>query len=731
MPRILAPLALLSFSFPAFAIYVLKYNTNTPAGRPIAVEGFLPNDVQLNSLLIRGNNENVAYKIERTTQRARMSWISNGATTYHISYETGPGGSFGVGLLPELSAPVYPAMVGSGDRVMYGRPAVRGKVAVGLWAHPAAIDIDEDGDFDLIVGCPDRPFNGTFLFRNIGSNTQPFFDRAEWFGPAKKDIVVADFNGDGLLDLVAPGGYFSDVRLNRMNKWVTVPVPKTYHVGRDELWFPTDWDRDGNIDLLVGTSDWREYGWDDAFDGKGNWTRGPLHGFIWYHRNLGTNRAPRFAAPVPLQSDGKPVDLYGSPSPNPVDWLGNGTLDLLGGEFLDTLTLFRRAPDGSLGKPQKIQAGGDIYHADLCMIQPRVLNLHDDGRPSILVGEEDGTIALLENIAPRPSEPRFAKARYLEQIDPFVKSGALSRPEAVDWNGDGKLDIVAGNSAGYLQFFENVGTTSSAAFEDRGYLEADGKVIRRIAGPNGSIQGPAEAKWGYSNPSVADWDMDGDLDILVNDIWGSVHWYRNIGSTSQPKLTAAGDIEVEWVGPAPKPAWTWWEPKGKQLVTQWRTTPRAVDWNRDGLTDLVMLDAEGFLALYQRTRKDGALVLLPPQRIFLDASGKPFMLSRGHAGKSGRRKVQFADWDGDGDLDLIVDGDFGADWFQNTGSQDKPVLVSRGLINRTRLISGHNPTPNAADWNGDGRLDLLIGGEDGFFYFFERGYLDSSIPVVR
>jgi hypothetical protein len=44
------------------------------------------------------------------------------------------------------------------------------------------------------------------------------------------------------------------------------------------------------------------------------------------------------------------------------------------------------------------------------------------------------------------------------------------------------------------------------------------------------VQGPAEAKWGYTNPWVADWDLDGDLDILVNDIRGEVVCYQNIGS---------------------------------------------------------------------------------------------------------------------------------------------------------------------------------------------------------
>jgi hypothetical protein len=333
-------------------------------------------------------------------------------------------------------------------------------------------------------------------------------------------------------------------------------------------------------------------------------------------------------------------------------------------------------------------------------------------------------VALLENRAPKGLPPELSPPHYLEQIDPYLKSGALSRPVAFDWNGDGKLDIIAGNSAGYLQYFENVGTKSEPAFVDRGYLEAGGRTIRIMAGPNGSIQGPIEEKWGYTNPSVADWDLDGRPDILLNSIWGEVLWYRNVGTRTAPKLAPAEPIEVEWPGPPPKPEWNWWNPKGKQLVTQWRTTPKVVDWNRDGLPDLVMLDHEGYLALFERYRDaDGRLRLKPSARIFLDAAGQPLKLSAGRAGRSGRRKIELADWDGDGDLDLIVDSEKNAGWHENVGSQQHPVFVYRGdLVGRN--LAGHNPCPNVADWNGDGRLDLLIGAEDGFFYFFDRRFID-------
>src|SRR5262245_10135174 len=378
-----------------------RHADSTPKGRPVWVDADLPEKFNPDSVRVLAGWSEIAIpaKTEGRASKARISWISTGAPEYFVYFDLGNAG--------ETHRAPEPAMVGAGDRVTFGRLGVRGKLAVGLWANPAALDFDYDGNIDLIVSCPDRPYNGTYLFRNLGSNEKPLFDRAEWLGRGHKDMVAADFNGDGEIDLVVSGGYYSDIRNNRMSRFVPIQLPRSYHVGRDDLWYPVDWDGDGRIDIVTGVSDWREYGWDDAFNSRGEWTRGPLHGYVWFHRNVGTNERPVYAEPVALQAGGKPIDQYGSPAPNPVDWFGRGRLDLIVGEFLDRVTLFRNT-GGALAAGVRLNAGGKPLQMSLCMIQPRVVSWHPDGRPSLLVAEEDGTVSLVENLAPRGQAPRLA-----------------------------------------------------------------------------------------------------------------------------------------------------------------------------------------------------------------------------------------------------------------------------------------------------------------------------------
>ncbi|MBW3600706.1 MAG: VCBS repeat-containing protein, partial [Planctomycetes bacterium] len=492
---------------------------------------------------------------------------------------------------------------------------------------------------------------------------------------------------------------------------------------RANQWRYADYDGDGKLDLIVGVGDWAEYGWDNAFNERGEWTRGPLHGYVYLLRNRGATEQPEYESPRKIEAAGEPVDVFGMPSPNFADFDGDGDLDLLCGEFLDGFTYFenvgsRTAPQYAAGR--RLTHDGRPIAMDLQMITPKACDWDGDGDTDLIVGDEDGRVALVEHTG-RVTDglPQFLPPRYFQQEAADVKFGALVTPYGFDWDGDSDEDLLCGNTAGYIGFLENLDGGDPPKWAAPQRLKAGGEVIRIQAGPNGSIQGPAEAKWGYTTLSAADWDHDGLPDLIVNSIWGKVVWFRNVGTRTAPKLAEAQPIEVEWKGPPPKPEWTWWAPQGNELATQWRTTPQVIDLNRDGLNDLVMLDHEGYLALFRRENRDGGLRLLPGERIFTDADGEPLRLNDGFAGRSGRRKFCLADWDGGGRLDILTNS-VNADFLRNVGSSQHPWrFQNEGPVHERRL-AGHTTSPTTVDWDHNGRPDLVIGGEDGFLYYLRN-----------
>ena len=609
-------------------------------------------------------------------------------------------------------------------RVQYNHPGLAVDLGVGLWAWPMPMDFDGDGDVDLLVACPDVPYNGTYFFENPGGDAKmPVFRRPVRVGPGARNMQVSFVAGRPRV--LTPGSEWVDF-LGKQLKATRRIHPKTnVHAGlrvRANQWRYVDYDADGATDLVVGVGDWSAYGWDNAFNARGEWTRGPLHGYVYVLRNRAAKGKPDWAAPVKVAAGGKCVDVYGMPSPSFADFDGDGDLDLICGEFLDGFTYFentgtRKAPRYAAGR--RLGRAGKPLTMDLQMITPTAVDFDGDGDVDLVVGDEDGRVALIEHTGKlADGMPQFLPPKYFKQEAGDLKFGALATPVSADWDGDGDEDLVCGNTAGYVGFIENLDGGNPPRWAAPVRLTAGGKTIRIQAGTNGSIQGPCEAKWGYTTLSVADWDHDGLADLVVNSIWGKVVWYRNVGSKRKPSLAAARPVEVQWQGKPPKPSWNWWEPKAGELVTQWRTTPVVADWNADGLNDLIMLDHEGYLALFPRQRRGDRLVLLPGRRIF-HGRGGPLRLNGRSAGKSGRRKLCIVDFDGDGRRDLLANSR-NVDFYRNAGEHGGKVTFELPRTLGKRRLAGHTTSPTTVDWDGDGRRELLVGAEDGCFYHLAR-----------
>lgn len=155
-------------------------------------------------------------------------------------------------------------------------------------------------------------------------------------------------------------------------------------------------------------------------------------------------------------------------------------------------------------------------------------------------------------------------------------------------------------------------------------------------------------KVGSASAAVAhDWDGDGDLDLLVGVIEGHVYLIRNEGTRSQP---------------------VWGEPTrlraGEQEISvpQGDAGPTVADWDGDGRADLIVGAGDGSVSLYRNVGSTSepslgaaeTLVAASPRAQGDPPEGKRDPLS---AGCGTRSKVCVSDFNGDGRLDLLL-GDF-------------------------------------------------------------------------
>lgn len=638
------------------------------------------------------------------------------------------------------------------ERVRYNHPGLTVDLGVGLWAWPVPMDADGDGDLDLLVSCPDKPFNGIWLFENASGRVKlPVFKSPRRLSQAVHYVTPSYV--DGGVRVLSPGLEYPDFARTGLDRPVPLnagtvadihhlrfPAGSTRSKIRHHQWRYVDYDGDGRLDLTVAVEEWAHYGWDNAWNPAGQWTNGPLHGVIYLLRNTGSSALPQYQPAQPLYAGGGLLDVFGCPSPNFGDFDGDGDLDLLCGEFLDGFTYFEN--QGTREQP-RLAAGrrlrtpdGKTLRMDLEMIVPVAVDWDLDGDLDLVVGDEDGRVALVENTGRRRAGlPLFLPPQYFQQEADLLKCGALATPVGTDWDHDGDLDILCGNTAGYISFFENQSGpgVERPRFGAPVHLAADGRIIRILAGENGSIQGPCEAKWGYTTLSVADWDQDGRGDLIVNSILGKVVWYRNVGTARRPRLSAARPVEVDWGRENPPVlAWGWMRPRGQELLTQWRTTPFAVDWDRDGRSDLVMLDTEGYLSWFRGTAhpRSRATLLSPGQRIFLDGGGSPLRLNPGIAGKSGRRKLCLVDWDGDGALDLLLNGE-NANLYRQVGRRGSGFEFEDLGKLAEQNVASHDVSPTVVDWNNDGIPDLLAGAEDGHLYYLANPRSSRALPASR
>ncbi len=151
--------------------------------------------------------------------------------------------------------PPYDFFTAKGDGAGSFGPVVRWPLGTCGSAHPAAFDLDVDGDLDVINtedrGCPGVPFSGERLFisMNNGDGTfQPAFTLRAGLFP--RNVDAGDFDEDGHLDLATVGNGTDAILFGNGDGTFEPWVPANKNYVSDNI-LVRDWDEDGHLDIVA------------------------------------------------------------------------------------------------------------------------------------------------------------------------------------------------------------------------------------------------------------------------------------------------------------------------------------------------------------------------------------------------------------------------------------------------------------------------------------------------
>jgi hypothetical protein len=638
-----------------------------------------------------------------------------------------------------------PPMV-SGEPIPVATGSLRGRLAVGL--STTAVGVvnvgggKEPGIFATANSHSVRP--GLFLYRYVDrapTGAPVFGDPVEVTLPAGRGKVPPPGAIFQAPDGTIHGFWLKDSEIVRTRfdaDQVKFIASSSGNIKVDGLpqhpgWIAVVQQPDGTLDVLLGISDgtpqrptdtktWRDSAY-RPFDGAGVYRGGWPFVFMYGARLDGVNASA--ARDVRLVSPTEREALLNFGNMTPVD-LGSGReRDVITGSWFGNLLYYHNTDTSAIRLERRrfaVDAAGIALRSATIRPSPIAYPNRDTGKLSDLIVGGEGALDYYRftGAFSASGAPVYALPVPVLEQSARLYPGSLPVLSAVDWDGDGAKDIIAGNSEGRILLFRNRGGNDAPAFEDGVELEAAGRVIHIQQGYNG-VQGPQEARWGYVSPTVVDWNGDGLPDIVASSATARHEVFLNIGTRKEPRLDEARPLYCH----------------GLDLHGTWRVQPGA-GFLGERMAYVALDDDDEFHLYWQIdpfNLEDGGKLRLE--------DGTTIRANFLAAGGTGRSKISIVDWDRDGKTDLLVGtprhgsipnperglpqskGLKGAAvvFLKNVGTNDAPVYKFPTMVQfkGDPIYHGqHECGPAVWDVGQPDGPDLLVGSQDGRIYFYAR-----------
>lgn len=337
-----------------------------------------------------------------------------------------------------------------------------------------------------------------------------------------KEVILGDISFPNL-NLVINGGtaqnaYMTDQVVNFPGNSVPVNLPL----------FPAafflDINNDGQKDLIASPNLGNDVG--ETFE------------CAWYYENIGTTQNPIFDYRQQDLFVGDMLDFGTGAQPVFVDWNQDGLLDLVVGNKtffvpggMRNARIFLFENRGTTTEPIFELTNDDLWEMNQLSqsawrFTPAFGDLDGDGDLDALIGEEFGNLFYSENIAGAGNPFEFTTPVYAYQ---FIDIGQVSRPQIIDINRDGLLDLVLGERNGNVNYFENTGTRENPIFPADPTNNFFGSIDTRAQGQ----------VTGYSAPAVL--EIDGEYQIFAGNEDGKILRYTDIEGNLAGIFTQVSD----------------------------------------------------------------------------------------------------------------------------------------------------------------------------------------------